>query len=176
MGKRYLIVVDMQNDFITGSLGSAAAQTIVLQVAEKIRHFKGEVLFTRDTHRQNYLQTQEGRNLPIEHCIKDSEGWQICKELAQVCDVETARVFDKGCFGSVELAQTLAEEHQKQPLESVELIGLCTDICVISNAMLLKAFLPEVPISVDASCCAGVTLQSHQTALDAMRACQIEIC
>ena len=140
MAKKVLVVVDMQNDFITGSLGTPEAQAIVPKVVEKIQEFGGTVLYTQDTHGADYLQTQEGRNLPVEHCIEGEDGWNFAPDL-----------------------------------EEIQLVGLCTDICVISNALLLKAFLPEVKLTVDASCCAGVTPESHQRALEAMKACQIEV-
>ena len=168
----FLIVVDMQNDFIDGALGTAEAQQIVAAVEEKIRGFGGTVLFTRDTHEEDYLETQEGRNLPVPHCIRASHGWQIRPELDAL---RTTEPVDKPTFGSERLGRLLKEENAKDPIGSITLIGLCTDICVISNALLIKAFLPEVPIKVDASCCAGVTPQSHENALNAMRACQIEI-
>ena len=166
---KYLIVVDMQVDFITGSLGSELATAIVPNVVEKVRSFDGKVIFTRDTHFEDYVNTQEGKNLPVEHCIKNSDGWQICNELKPY--VKT--VIDKSTFGSVELPKLIAD--LGEPIERIELCGLCTDICVISNAMVLKAAFPEVPIAVDSSCSAGVTVASHNTALDAMRAVQIEI-
>ena len=165
---RYLIVVDMQTDFVTGSLGTKEAQAIVGKVAEKIRSFEGKVIFTRDTHTENYLSTQEGINLPVEHCIKDTPGWQIVPELDAL---RTGAAIDKPTFGSTELAHYAAREG----FEEIELTGLCTDICVISNAMLLKAALPEVPISVTAACCAGVTPASHANALEAMKMCQITV-
>ena len=167
-----LIVVDMQNDFIDGSLGTAEAIAIVPNVAEKIRRFPGKVLFTRDTHAENYLETQEGRNLPVVHCVKGSAGWQIRDELAALCETEP---IDKPTFGSAQLGEVLLGLNTLEPISSVTLIGLCTDICVISNALLVKAFLPEVPVIVDAACCAGVTPESHRNALDAMRMCQIRI-
>lgn len=167
-----LIVVDMQNDFIDGALGTVDAVSIVPKVKEKIENFSGKILFTRDTHEQNYLDTQEGKKLPVEHCIRNTKGWEIHPELLELCK-ETP--IDKETFGSVKLGSILQQEYQKNPIHSITLVGLCTDICVISNAILLKAFLPEVRIIVDASCCAGVTPQSHQTALDAMISCQIEV-
>ena len=167
-----LIVVDMQNDFIDGALGTKEAVAIVPKVREKIQQFNGTVLFTRDTHGPNYLQTQEGRNLPVEHCIKDTDGWQIRLELDALRKTEP---IDKVTFGSAELGFRLAEMNAEEPIGSITLIGLCTDICVISNAMIVKAFLPEVPVRVDASCCAGVTPESHENALAAMKCCQIEI-
>ena len=170
--KNYLIVVDMQNDFIDGSLGTKEAEAIVPNVRERIKQFDGTVLFTRDTHGENYLQTQEGRNLPVPHCIKGTDGWQIHFELDALR--KTAPI-DKVTFGSAELGFKLAEMNAENPIGSITLIGLCTDICVISNAMIVKAFLPEVPVRVDASCCAGVTPESHENALAAMKCCQIEI-
>jgi nicotinamidase-related amidase len=167
-----LIVVDMQNDFIDGALGTAEAVSIVPAVEEKIKGFSGKVFFTRDTHEENYLDTQEGKNLPVRHCIRGSEGWQIQPALRALCKEEPV---DKVTFGSLELGLRLQEENKNDPIESITLIGLCTDICVISNAMVIKACLPEVKLIVDASCCAGVTPQSHNTALRAMEACQISI-
>ena len=166
---KYLIVVDMQNDFTTGSLGSAHAAAIIPNVVEKVKAFPGNVIFTRDTHGDDYMQTQEGKKLPVVHCIKGSDGWQICDELKPYVD----HVVDKVTFGSVTLPHILSK--QGAPIEEIELCGLCTDICVISNAMILKAAFPEVKITVDARCCAGVTLESHNTALNAMKAVQIEI-
>ncbi len=167
-----LIVVDMQNDFIDGALGTAEAQAIVPKVAEKIRNFSGRVIFTRDTHEENYMETQEGKNLPVPHCICGSDGWQICDALRDYCKEEPV---DKVTFGSSELAALLTAENKKETVASVTLVGLCTDICVISNALLAKAFLPETKIIVDASCCAGVTPESHHTALKAMQVCQISV-
>ena len=166
---KYLIVVDMQVDFITGSLGSKMAEEIVPYVVEKVKSFDGKVIFTRDTHFADYMQTQEGRNLPVEHCIKDTDGWQICDELSEYAET----VVDKVTFGSVDLPELIKSYGEE--IEEIELCGLCTDICVISNAMILKAAFPEVKISVDSKCCAGVSEESHNNALDAMRAVQIEI-
>ena len=170
--KKILIVVDMQNDFIDGALGTKEAVAIVPKVEEKIRNFDGEVFFTRDTHETYYLETQEGKNLPVKHCIRDTEGWQIRKELDALRKTEP---IDKETFGSTDLAGELVTLNEDQGIGSITLVGLCTDICVISNAMLLKAFLPEVPIMVDSLCCAGVTPERHERALEAMKACQIEI-
>lgn len=169
---KYLIVVDMQNDFIDGALGTAEAQGILPAVEEKISRFQGKVLFTRDTHERNYLETQEGSNLPVPHCIRGTKGWEIHTRLQKYCEEQP---FDKVTFGSIDLAQWLCRENKAVPIDSITIIGLCTDICVISNGMLLKAFLPEVPISVDAACCAGVTKESHVQALEAMKICQITI-
>ncbi len=166
-----LIVVDMQNDFITGALGSADAQAIVPNVVEKVKHFNGRVIFTRDTHPENYMDTQEGHNLPVPHCIKGTAGWDICPELAPLCK----EGIDKPTFGSAKLGELLVAADKEEAISSVTLVGLCTDICVISNAMLVKAFLPEVPVTVDAACCAGVTPDSHKAALAAMLPCQINV-
>lgn len=167
-----LIVVDMQNDFIDGVLGTKEAVSIVPGAVRKIREFSGKVFFTRDTHEENYMDTQEGRNLPVPHCIRNTSGWEIRPEL-EALRKETP--IDKVTFGSTELGELLKAEDRKEKIESVTLIGLCTDICVISNALLIKAFLPETEIIVDAACCAGVTPKSHRTALEAMKACQIKV-
>lgn len=167
-----LIVVDMQNDFIDGALGTAEAVAIVPKVVEKVRDFKGTVIFTRDTHGENYMQTQEGRNLPVPHCIKGSRGWEVCPALEPL---RTGLTIDKPTFGSAELGRLLLELDAKEPVGSITLVGLCTDICVISNAMIAKAFLPEVPVTVDAACCAGVTPESHRNSLSAMKMCQVRI-
>ena len=167
-----LLVIDMQNDFIDGALGTPEAVDIVPKVREKIRNFDGTVLFTRDTHGENYMETQEGKNLPVPHCIRGTEGWQIRPELEELRVTEP---IDKGTFGSDELGKILRDLNDEDPIGTITVIGLCTDICVISNALLAKAFLPEVPIEVDASCCAGVTPESHENALKAMASCQIRI-
>ena len=168
--KDILIVIDMQNDFINGALGTEEAQQILPRVAEKINSFDGDIYFTRDTHGYDYLESAEGKRLPVPHCIKGSDGWQICSAL----DTSRAKaVIDKPTFGSTELARLLAE--RKDEISSITLTGVCTDICVISNAMLIKAALPETPLAVDASCCAGVSPESHENALSAMKMCQIEI-
>ena len=169
--KKLLVVVDMQNDFIDGALGTAEAVAIVPKVAEKIKNFDGTVIYTRDTHEEKYMETQEGRNLPVPHCIRDTEGWQIRTELQQA----GAEVVDKPTFGSRALAEKLVEMNREEAIESITLIGLCTDICVISNAFVIKAFLPETPIIVDSACCAGVTPKSHERALEAMKVCQIAV-
>ena len=170
--KNYLIVVDMQNDFIDGSLGTKEAEMIVDKVAEKIRGFEGEVIFTRDTHLPEYLETQEGRRLPVVHCVKDSPGWQIREGLEAI---RPCTVIDKPTFGSTELGVLLAQRDLEEKIGSITVIGLCTDICVISNALLIKAFLPETPVTVDPSLCAGVTPDSHLRALESMKSCQILI-
>lgn len=167
-----LVVVDMQNDFIDGALGTREAAGIVPAVADKIRGFSGRVIATRDTHEADYLTTQEGRMLPVAHCIRGTDGWQIHPDIRQLLQEPPV---DKPVFGSVHLGQQLLEEHAREPINSITLVGLCTDICVISNALILRAFLPETEIIVDAACCAGVTPQSHRTALQAMKACQVRI-
>ncbi|MCD8015268.1 MAG: cysteine hydrolase [Lachnospiraceae bacterium] len=185
---KVLIVVDMQNDFIDGALGTKEAVAIVDHVRKKIDRYleNGDAVFyTRDTHTEQYLQTQEGRNLPVVHCVKGTPGWEISEKVY----AEGCTIVDKPSFGSLLLPEIVREAAERcagaegqgcdMPrqggLESIELVGLCTDICVISNAMILKAAFPEVPIAVDASCCAGVTPESHENALNAMRMCQIQV-
>lgn len=172
---KVLIVVDMQNDFIDGALGTDEAQLIVDNVINKIKSFDGKVIATRDTHKDDYLSTQEGINLPMKHCIKDTDGWKIRTGIQSLLEKEKSRIFNKITFGSKELAIYLEELCRQRFIDEIELIGLCTDICVISNAMLIKAFLPETRIVVDASCCAGVTAESHKNALEAMKMCQIAV-
>ena len=168
-----LVVVDMQNDFVTGPLGTPEARAILPKVAEKVQHFPGRVLFTRDTHPENYLDSREGKALPVPHCIRGTKGWEICPELEPLRKEEP---IDKPTFGSTGLGEVLrAADRQGEKIGKITLVGVCTDICVISNALLLRAFLPEAEIAVDAACCAGVTPESHQTALQAMKACQITI-
>lgn len=170
--RKILIVVDMQNDFIDGSLGTKEAVDIVPAVVKKIRSYpRGNVYATRDTHPENYLNTQEGKYLRVKHCIKGTVGWQICREISPLVDEEN--IFDKPTFGSVELAEKMKKIAEKEEIE-IELVGLCTDICVVSNALLLKAYLPETKISVDPKCCAGVTPKKHEAALETMRSCQIQ--
>ncbi|MBO5049474.1 MAG: cysteine hydrolase [Oscillospiraceae bacterium] len=166
---KILVVVDMQNDFIDGALGTPEAVSIVPYVKEVIESFDGKVLFTRDTHFADYMDTQEGKNLPVPHCVKDTEGWQIRKELDAL---RKTPAIDKITFGSKDLVEILKEEPS---VESITFVGLCTDICVISNVMLTKAFFPEIPLIVDAKACAGVTPESHQNALAAMKMCQVRI-
>ena len=171
-----LVVVDMQNDFVSGALGTKEAVAIVPfvvgRVAEAVERDE-TVIFTRDTHEQNYMDTQEGRKLPVPHCIRDTEGWQIIPQLQEY--TTRTQPIDKPTFGSVDLAEALRIVGQQMPIEKVTLIGLCTDICVISNALMIKASLPEVEIVVDAKCCAGVTPESHANALNAMKMCQITV-
>lgn len=168
--KKALVVIDMQNDFIDGSLGTPEAQAIVLNVSERVKAAvqDGEkLIFTQDTHPKNYLQTAEGKKLPVEHCIKPSHGWTLNSSLIPYA--KDAVVLEKPTFGATGLPQHVAG------FDEITVIGLCTDICVISNAMLLKAFLPEAKICVDSKCCAGVTPKSHLRALEAMKMCQIDV-
>ena len=166
---KLLIVVDMQNEFIDGALGTPEALAIVPHVKERIERFDGKVIFTRDTHFENYMDTQEGKNLPVPHCIKNTDGWQIRAELDALRRTEA---LDKVTFGSKDLVKAIGEE---KDVESITFLGLCTDICVISNVLLTKAFYPEIPLLVDAKGCAGVTPESHRNALAAMKMCQVTI-
>ncbi|MDD3339907.1 MAG: cysteine hydrolase [Lachnospiraceae bacterium] len=175
MSGKYLIVVDMQNDFINGALGSREAEAIVSNVVKKVNAFDGTVIFTQDTHFVDYLSTQEGRMLPVEHCILDNHGWLLVDELQSFQQETGARIYQKHSFGSVELAQDLQQINERDSIESIELVGVCTDICVVSNALLLKAFMREVPMSVDAACCAGVTPEKHLAALETLRSCQVTV-
>ena len=167
---KLLIVIDMQNDFITGTLGSPQAQQILPNVTAKIAEYRqngGKIIFTRDTHGENYLATQEGQYLPVAHCIEGTAGHLIADEL----DTNGCEVFNKPNFGSLELAKKAAEGG----FDEIEICGLCTDICVVSNALILKAQIPETKITVDARCCAGVTVESHNAALLTMKMCQVEV-
>lgn len=164
--KKALIVIDMQNDFIDGSLGTKEARAIVPAVQEKIAQYRKEgstILFTRDTHEENYLDTPEGKKLPVKHCIRGTHGWEIEASL----DTAGCPIIDKPSFGWTKLGE--------YDFDAIELVGLCTDICVVSNALILKATFPEAAISVDASCCAGVTPETHRAALETMKMCQIDV-
>lgn len=171
--KKVLIVVDMQKDFVDGSLGTKEAVGIVDAVVAKVKAFEGEVIFTRDTHYDNYMDSQEGKNLPVIHCVKDTEGWEIIPELKLLAEESGSKCYDKLTFGSTFLAEDLKKAYEAGEIASVELVGLCTDICVVSNALLIKAFMPELQVSVDSACCAGVTPEKHEAALETMRSCQI---
>ena len=173
MARKYLVVVDMQKDFVNKALGTKEAEIILPAVVEKVHNFDGEVIFTRDTHFEDYLSTSEGKLLPVEHCIKGTDGWQIVDELEEIRGVNDCVTYDKITFGCKELAQDMLRINEDEGIDSIELVGLCTDICVVSNALLLKAFLPEVEIKVDAACCAGVTPEKHTAALETMSSCQI---
>lgn len=171
MMRKVIVVIDMQNDFIDGALGTKEAQAMLPHLVAKLEREKDALLiFTQDTHSKNYMETQEGRNLPVLHCIKPEKGWEIAPSL-QPFVKKAAAVIEKPAFGSLELPKAVAK---LQP-DEVELVGLCTDICVISNAMILKTAFPELPVAVDASCCASVTPASHDNALQAMKMCQVDI-
>ncbi len=171
--RKLLVVVDMQNDFIDGSLGTAEAVQIVDNVVDEIGKCDVKDVFaTRDTHPENYLETQEGRKLPVVHCVKGTKGWEINEKVAKA--LGEAEIIDKPTFGSRKLAEKIENLAEKEELE-VTLIGLCTDICVVSNALLIKAYLPETPVKVIAACCAGVTPASHEAALTTMKMCQVEV-
>lgn len=171
-----LIVIDMQNDFVTGALGSKEAVSILPNVKKKIEEYiaaGNEVIFTRDTHSEKYLETNEGKHLPVSHCVKGTEGWNVVSEI----DIPNCEHIDKPTFGYT--GWTFLRDGDRvmgmRNLTDVEIIGVCTDICVVSNALILKAFYPEINITVDASCCAGVTPESHQAALATMKSCQINV-
>ncbi len=186
---KIIVIVDMQNDFITGALGSPEAQAIVPIMIERLKELNSSenlVLFTKDTHYANYMDTQEGKNLPVPHCIEGTPGWSIVKDISSVVDyggnfcsysakdIMKSRIL-KNTFGSIRLAEIIKSLLPDNPIDEVILMGVCTDICVVSNAMLIKAFCPEVPITVDASCCAGVTPERHLAALETMKSCQIKV-
>ena len=170
---KFLIVVDMQNDFVDGALGSAHAVGILPRVCELIKDFDGEVVYTRDTHSADYLDTNEGRNLPFLHCVKGTHGWELNAEVAAL--VKDSTVIDKPTFGSTELCEYMIKKDAERRVDRITLVGLCTDICVVSNALMLKAALPEAEIRVDASACAGVSPESHGAALLTMKSCQIKV-
>ena len=171
--RKILVVVDMQNDFIDGALGTPEAVAIVENVKARIREYDpADVFVTMDTHAPNYLETQEGRNLPVEHCIKGTKGWQIRSDIAAL--LPDWHIYEKPTFGSVALAKDIAEIAANEDIE-IEVLGLCTDICVVSNALIIKAMFPNAQVQVDAACCAGVTPESHEAALRTMQMCQIDI-
>ncbi len=172
--EKILIVVDMQNDFINGSLGTKEAETIVDKAVEKINNFKGDIFVTFDTHFDNYMETQEGKKLPVSHCIKGTNGWELNEKIEKALENRNHTKIEKLTFGSVELPELIRKKFGDGEKE-IELIGLCTDICVVSNALILKANFKEDKISVDSSCCAGVTPESHNAAIETMKMCQIEI-
>ncbi|MBR4949667.1 MAG: cysteine hydrolase [Clostridia bacterium] len=172
--KKFLIVVDMQNDFVDGALGTSEAVNIVGNVKNKIKAFDGEIFVTYDTHFENYMETSEGKKLPVCHCIKGTNGWELNEEIQNALSEKEYKEVEKITFGSVDLPKMIKEKAGGEKV-SIELIGLCTDICVVSNALILKANFPEGEISVDASCCAGVTPKSHNAALETMAMCQIDI-
>lgn len=172
--KKILIVVDMQKDFVDGALGSPEAQAIVGNVVNKIDKFDGDIIATYDTHPENYMETQEGKNLPVPHCIKGTDGWKLDSRVQSALDKREYKTIEKPTFGSTELVEYIKANYNPQEIE-IELIGLCTDICVVSNALLMKASFLETKVSVDASCCAGVTPDSHNAALTTMKMCQVNV-
>ncbi len=172
--KKFLIVVDMQKDFVDGALGTKEAVAIVDNVVKKIDNFEGEILVTYDTHFDNYMETSEGKKLPVPHCIKATDGWKLDSKVEKALSGKEYKKVEKITFGSVELPKLVKEAAGEEEF-TIELVGLCTDICVVSNALLLKANFPEVEITVDASCCAGVTPDTHEAALATMGCCQINI-
>ena len=170
--KEILVVVDMQKDFVDGALGTAEAVAIVPAVVQKIEGFDGDIIATYDTHPEHYMDTQEGKNLPVPHCIKGTDGWRLDARVQAALDKRTYATIEKPTFGSTALPEYIRTHYNPDELE-IQLIGLCTDICVVSNALLLKANFLETKVSVDASCCAGVTVDSHHAALTTMRMCQV---
>ena len=172
--KKVLVVVDMQKDFVDGALGSKEAIAIVPSVVKKIKEFDGEIFVTYDTHFENYMDTSEGKKLPVRHCIKGTDGWELNDEVKQALNAKKFTPVEKKTFGSVDLPVLIKEAIGDDDF-TVELIGLCTDICVVSNALIIKAGFPEAPISVDAACCARVTPEKHESALETMRSCQIDV-
>ena len=172
--KKFLVVVDMQKDFVDGALGTKEAVAIVPAVVKKINAFNGEIIVTYDTHGENYMETSEGKNLPVPHCIKGTDGWQLDKSIVSALENKSYTAVEKPTFGSVNLPEIINEKANGETF-TIELIGLCTDICVVSNALLLKANFPEAEICVDPECCAGVTPESHNASITTMKMCQIKI-
>ena len=172
--KKILVVVDMQKDFVDGALGTKEAVAIVDNVVKKIKDFDGDIIVTYDTHSDNYMQTQEGANLPVPHCIKGTDGWRLDGRVQAALSGKDYKIIEKPTFGSTELPEYIKSSYDPASIE-IQLIGLCTDICVVSNALLLKANFLETKVSVDARCCAGVTPESHNAALTTMKMCQVEV-
>lgn len=172
--KHLLIVVDMQKDFVDGALGTAEAVAIVPHVAKNIQAFEGDIFVTYDTHFENYPETAEGKKLPVPHCIRGTEGWELDKAIAQALSGKQYTSVEKNTFGSTRLPELVKASVGQEDFD-ITLIGLCTDICVVSNALLLKAHFPEKEIYVDPACCAGVTVETHRAALATMKMCQINI-
>lgn len=172
--KHVLVVVDIQNDFVDGALGTAEALAIVENAAKKIREFEGNIFVTYDTHFENYLDTAEGAKLPVPHCIRETAGWELNETIAEALADRNYTAVEKITFGSVELPKLIKEAVGDEDFD-ITLIGLCTDICVVSNALILKANFPEKQVYVDASCCAGVTVATHNAALATMKMCQINV-
>lgn len=174
VANKALIVIDVQNDFTTGALGSPEAAAKVDAIVETAKAFRGSVFLTKDTHGADYLDTQEGVKLPVTHCVKDTPGWQLSGGLEELALDRGWKVFEKPTFGSVELSHYVADLHRKGQLDAVELVGFCTDICVVSNALLIKAYAPELSVRVDPSLCAGTTPEAHTAALRTLQSCQID--
>lgn len=172
--KKFLVVVDIQKDFVDGALGTPEAVAMIPNAVKKINEFDGDIFVTYDTHFDNYMETSEGKKLPVPHCIKDTDGWKLNSDVAEALAKKNYTEVEKLTFGSVKLPELISATAGEDEF-SVELIGLCTDICVVSNALILKANFPEMEISVDASCCAGVTPESHNAALTTMKMCQINV-
>ncbi len=172
--KKILIVVDMQKDFIDGALGSAEAVAVVDRVVDKINGFDGDIVVTYDTHQEDYMSTREGKYLPVPHCIKGTEGWELNDKVEAALQDKFFVPMEKPTFGSIDLPRYIEENYNPDEV-SLEFVGVCTDICVVSNALLCKANFPEMDITVDAACCAGVTVDKHNAALETMRSCQIDI-
>lgn len=174
MVQKILLVIDMQTDFVDGALGTKEAVAMVDNVVAKIKQFDGDIIVTYDTHGENYLDTQEGKHLPVPHCIKGTNGWSLTPKVQDALAEKSYHAIEKPTFGSVELMEYLKQTYPNQTLD-ITLCGLCTDICVVSNALLLKATFLDAQVSVDASCCAGVTPESHKAALTTMQMCQVTI-
>lgn len=172
--KKVLVVVDMQNDFVDGALGTREAVSIVDNVVSKIKNFDGKIIATLDTHQHNYLETSEGKKLPVPHCIRMTNGWLLNEKVLNALSEKDYKTVEKKTFGSTKLVNEIRRIKENEEIE-IEFVGLCTDICIVSNVLLLKAYFPEVKMTVDASCCAGVTTESHKAALETMKMCQIDV-
>lgn len=172
--KKVLVVVDMQNDFVDGTLGTKEAVGIVENVVNKIKNFDGKIFATLDTHQNNYMETSEGKKLPVPHCIRMTNGWLLNEKVMAALSDKDYKTIEKKTFGSTRLVNEIRRIKGEDDIE-IEFVGLCTDICVVSNVLLMKAYFPEVKMTVDANCCAGVTPESHKAALDTMKMCQIDV-
>lgn len=172
--KNILVVVDIQNDFVDGALGSKEALAIIDRACEKIKAFDGDIFVTLDTHGEDYMNTQEGKKLPVPHCIKGTDGWRLNADIEKALEGKNVTIIEKPTFGSQKLAELISEKYKNEAL-SVELIGICTDICVISNALTIRAHNTECEITVDSSCCAGVSPELHEAALTVMKSCLINV-
>ena len=184
MEKKILVAVDLQNDFVTGALGTSEAQAIIPNVVEKIKNWDGCIFVTQDTHNaEKYASTLEGQLLPVKHCVYASDGWQLNSNIAEaiyavyenLANDTTVEWISKHTFGSMELVEAVRRVGFNENIASIEIVGLCTDVCVVSNALLLRAAFPNIPITVDATCCAGVTPETHKAALITMKQCQIDV-